>query len=88
MGTRRRCQGAKEQALLNKALNEYYDNRLFTSWIDIQKAYDSVKHQYLIDVLERLEAPPNVVAFVKRMLEKQGTNLICNKEEIGRIKIE
>src|SRR5699024_4644013 len=47
MGTRRGCQGAKEQALLNTALNHHYDNQLCTSWIDVKKAYDSVQHQYL-----------------------------------------
>uniref|UniRef100_A0A6P6YDL4 Uncharacterized protein LOC113797228 n=1 Tax=Dermatophagoides pteronyssinus TaxID=6956 RepID=A0A6P6YDL4_DERPT len=47
MGTRRRCQGAKQQALVNKNLNISNDNGLKTSWIDIQKAYDSVGHQYL-----------------------------------------
>jgi len=88
LGTRRGCQGAKQQALLNKCLNQKYDNRLCTSWIDIQKAYDSVQHEYLIDVLKRIEVPLNIIKFVERTLALQQTNLICNREVIGKVRIE
>src|SRR5699024_9868187 len=88
MGTRKGCQGAKQQALLNKAVNQANDNRLYTSWIDVKKAYDSVSHQYAMDVLEKLEVPTNIVKFVRRALTTQRTNLMCNKKEIGNVKIE
>lgn len=88
MGTRRGCQGAKQQALLNKNLNQKYDNKLFTSWIDVQKAYDSIHHRYLIEILERMEVPLNMIAFVSRTLRMQQTNLICNKQDMGRVEIK
>jgi hypothetical protein len=88
MGTRRACQGAKELALLNKNINIKYNNRLFTSWIDIQKAFDSVRHEYLIDCLQKLKIDDNVIHFVKRVLENQRTNLLCNGEEIGSVTLE
>jgi len=87
LGTRKRCQGAKQQAMLNKVMNQEYDNELFTSWIDIQKAYDSVRHEYMRKILERLNVPTNIVQFVARTLKLQKTNLICNKEELGRVEI-
>nr|XP_027195135.1 uncharacterized protein LOC113789754 [Dermatophagoides pteronyssinus] len=48
LGTKRRCQGAKLQALINKVINSSNDHKLCTSWIDIQKAYDSVPHSYML----------------------------------------
>jgi hypothetical protein len=33
-------QGAKEQALLNLAINKDHSNRLKTAWIDVKKALD------------------------------------------------
>jgi hypothetical protein len=37
-------QGAKEQALLNLAINKEYSNRLKTAWIDVEKAFDESYH--------------------------------------------
>ena len=88
MGTRRACQGAKQQVLVNKVLNKAHNNGLYTSWIDVAKAYDSVDHRYLTDVLVRLNVPPTIVNFATRMLAKQRTNLICNRETIGQARIE
>ena len=65
MGVKSRCQGAKEQALINKALNLDHNNELCTSWIDIRKAFDSVNHGYLIACLEKLELPKCVIEFVE-----------------------
>ncbi|OTF71712.1 hypothetical protein BLA29_002093, partial [Euroglyphus maynei] len=48
MGTKKKCQGAKQQALINKNLNMSNNYDLKSSWIDIQKAYDSVNHEYLV----------------------------------------
>ncbi|XP_040072198.1 uncharacterized protein LOC120844471 [Ixodes scapularis] len=87
MGTRRGCQGAKQQILLNKVLNQKHNNGLFTSWIDIQKAYDSVKHDYLVAVLTKLGMPENIIKFVKRTLAFQRTSLVCHQSDIGQVRI-
>lgn len=47
LGTVRNCQGAKEQALINKNLSFNFNNKLSTMWIDVKKLYDSVDHEYL-----------------------------------------
>ena len=39
LGTVRRVQGAKEQALLNIAINKEHGNELKTMWIDVKKAF-------------------------------------------------
>ena len=48
LGTIRRIQGAKEQALINIAINKEHKNNLKTSWIDVKKAFDTVDHDYLL----------------------------------------
>jgi hypothetical protein len=40
LGTLRMVQGAKEQALLNLAINKEYSNRLKTPWIYLKKPLD------------------------------------------------
>ncbi|KAI2795587.1 hypothetical protein BLOT_016634 [Blomia tropicalis] len=88
MGTKRKCQGAKEQAIINKLINLDNNNQLYTCWIDIKKAFDSVRHEYLIDCLVRINMPENIIAFVSRMLIHQNTELMINQESIGNAKIE
>ena len=88
LGTKNKCQGAKQQALTNKTLNKYNDNQLKTSWIDIKKAFDSVNHEYLIGCIERLALPGNIISFIKRMLVKQTTTLYLNGKPIGEAKLE
>ena len=87
LGTKRRCQGAKLQALINKVINSSNDHKLCTSWIDIQKAYDSVPHSYILQCLEKIRAPDNIIKFVERMLINQKTTLIMNRDEVGRVQI-
>ncbi|MDE5978285.1 MAG: reverse transcriptase family protein [Turicibacter sp.] len=88
MGTRKRCQGAKEQALVNKCLNDANDNKLLTAWIDISKAFDSVNHNYVISCLERLSLPPFIIEFTKRMLAKQKTELYLLQDPVCMARIE
>ncbi|KAL6120528.1 hypothetical protein NUSPORA_02730 [Nucleospora cyclopteri] len=57
LGTVRKVQGAKVQALLNLALNKEHGNQLKTAWIDVKKAYDSVDHAYLIQCINKLNLP-------------------------------
>ena len=70
-GTRRRCQGAKQQALVNKNLNRFHNNDLKTCWIDAKKAFDSVPHQYLLECLMIMNVPSFIIEFVKRMMKLQ-----------------
>ncbi|KAF9762621.1 putative RNA-directed DNA polymerase from transposon X-element [Nosema granulosis] len=85
LGTVRRVQGAKEQALLNVAINKEYKNSLETMWIDVKKAYDSVDHEYLIKCVERLNLPQWIGCFLKNTIERwkievrSGSEIILEK---------
>ncbi|GIX62592.1 reverse transcriptase [Babesia caballi] len=57
MGTMRKVQGAKEHALANIAINAAHKCRLYSTWIDITKAFDSVDHVVLEHVIRRLRLP-------------------------------
>ena len=70
LGTVRMTQGAKEQAMINIALNKAKDNNLKTIWIDVKKAFDSVDHDYLIECIERLNLPSWIHPFIKSITER------------------
>jgi len=51
-------------------------------WIDFQKAYDRVPHQWLKDMLEAVKAPRNVVRTVRQVMGMWRTNfMISGKPE-------
>ena len=87
MGTKQRCQGAKEQMLINKTINYSNGNNLNSCWLDVQKAYDSVQHEYLMECIQQINIPSNICEFVDRMLKCQKSELIMNRETIGTIKL-
>ncbi|TBU12146.1 hypothetical protein CWI38_0879p0020, partial [Hamiltosporidium tvaerminnensis] len=53
LGAVRGVQGAKEQALLNIALNKEYGNNLEATWIYVKKAYNSVDPAYTLKAMTR-----------------------------------
>ena len=75
LGTVRKVQGAKEQALLNISINKEHGNELKTMWIDVKKAFDSVKHDYLIECIERLNFPVWIVNFLKSTISKWSLDI-------------
>lgn len=78
---------AKLQILVNKCLNQDNDNQLKTAYVDVKKAYDSIQHKYIHDILEKLELPTNIKKFINRMLALQKTTLKVGNCEIGTISI-
>ncbi|TBU11342.1 reverse transcriptase, partial [Hamiltosporidium tvaerminnensis] len=70
LGAVRGVQGAKEQALLNIALNKEYGNNLKATWIDVKKAYDSIDHAYLTQCIENLNLPDWILKFIKVIISK------------------
>jgi len=70
LGTVRRVQGAKEQALLNICINKEYGNMLKAMWIDVKKAFDSVDHGYLIKCIEKLNFPAWTLKFLENTISK------------------
>lgn len=88
LGTVRQVQGAKEQCMINIALNKANKDSLKTSWIDVKKAYDSVGHKYLIECIERLSLPRWISEFIKSTTEKWELSIRFNNEEILKKKVE
>ena len=82
LGTVRMVQGAKEQALLNLAINKHYGNSLKTAWIDVKKAFDSVDHIYLIKCLEKYSFPPWILNFLKDIISKWKLSIRSGRDEI------
>ncbi|KAL6120369.1 hypothetical protein NUSPORA_02909 [Nucleospora cyclopteri] len=70
LGTVRKVQGAKVQALLNLALNKEHGKQLLTAWIDVKKAYDSVDHAYLIQCIKKLNFPKWITRFLESIIFK------------------
>ncbi|EQB61288.1 hypothetical protein NAPIS_ORF01136, partial [Vairimorpha apis BRL 01] len=59
MGTVRNVQGAKEQAMVNIAIDKEHGNKLKNMWIDVKKAYDSVDHKHLLACMNREKSATN-----------------------------
>lgn len=70
LGTVRRVLGAKEQALLNKAIHKQNGNRLKTIWIDVKKAFDSVNHEYLLACIKSYNFASWVESFLERTIQQ------------------
>ena len=69
----RRCQVAKQQALINKVSTKR------TTLCDATTCPE---------VLQKSKVPDNIVEFVKRMLKHEKTSIDCTREEIAQVKIE
>ena len=88
LGTVRMVQGAKEQALLDLAINKEYGNGLKTAWIDVKKAFDSVDHIYLIKCLEKYNFPLWILNFLKDIISKWKLSIRSGSEEILNKSVE
>ncbi|EQB60357.1 hypothetical protein NAPIS_ORF02072 [Vairimorpha apis BRL 01] len=88
LGTVRLVQGAKEQAMLNIAINKENNNLLKTMWVDVKKAYDSVDHIYLLSCIERLMLPRWIVEFLQATVKQWHIEIRSGSEMILEKKIE
>ncbi|TBU10333.1 reverse transcriptase, partial [Hamiltosporidium tvaerminnensis] len=81
-------EGAKEQVLLNIALNKEYGNNLKATWIDVKKAYDSIDHAYLTQCIENLNLPDWILKFIKVIISKWKIDISVGPEKIMSKKID
>ena len=82
LGTVRRVQGAKEQAMLNLAINKDHKHSLKATWIDVKKAFDSVDHEYLIACISKLGLPKWITCFLKMIINKWSLKVKAGLEEV------
>ncbi|GIX62315.1 reverse-transcriptase domain containing protein,putative [Babesia caballi] len=80
MGTMRKVQGAKEHALANIAINAAHKCRLYSTWIDITKAFDSVDHEVLEHVIRRLKLPNWMTNFILDTIKRWTIDIRWHKE--------
>ncbi|TBU13241.1 reverse transcriptase [Hamiltosporidium tvaerminnensis] len=88
LGAVRGGQGAKEQALLNIALNKEYGNNLKATWIDVKNAYGSIDHAYLTQCIENLNLPDRFLKFIKVIISKWKIDISVGPEKIMSKKID
>ena len=64
-----KSRGTKDQSLIDKTILHECSKRhtnLGMAWIDYKKAFDMVPHSWILESLELVQAPDNILEFVKR----------------------
>ena len=70
--------GCLEQLLINKTVMDeakHYRRSLVTMWLDYQKAFDSVPHQWLIKALQLAKLPQVIISALEHLITKWSTNV-------------
>ena len=83
-GCLRRSYGCKDQLLINKAILEevrYKRRNLSTTWIDYQKAFDSVPHTCIVKSLELYKICPTITRFMRENMKLWDTILYLNHDK-------
>lgn len=71
MGCRQNSQGCKELLVVDSFIASQVSKKsrnISLSWIDYQKAYDSVPHDWLIEVLKIYKVDQKVVELLNRLM--------------------
>ena len=90
-GCRKKSRGTKDQLLIDKAvLKEARLKKrcLSMAWEDYRKAYDMVPHLWILKVLNLSKVAGNLEIFMKNSMASWQTNLLCNGENLGEVKIK
>lgn len=77
-GCRRGAMGCKEQLVIDSVImHQAYSAKrnIFTLYIDYQKAFDSVPHSWLKEILNIYKISPNIVNFMKTTMERWRSHL-------------
>ena len=88
LGTVSQVQGAKEQVLINIAINKEHHNKLRTTWVDVKKAFDSVNHNYLQQCIKKLNFPDWILRFITSIMSKWEISIRSDNNNILTKKIE
>ena len=80
------AKGCKEQLTIDQIILEQTvcgKRNLYASYIDYQKAFDSVPHSWLIEVLKMYRISPELIKFIKYTMCHWRTNLnLKTKDEV------
>jgi len=73
--------GPKSQLLIDKMVCEDSKKRrtnLAMAWVDFKKAFDSVRHSWLLEVLQMYKFSPALITFLSASTKMWNTNLTAN----------
>jgi len=90
-GCKRRSKGTKDHLLVDKLvmfLTKRNRRNLRISWIDYRKAYDSVPHSWIFEVLRMYKVADNVCSFLKASISLWKTALTLNGKLLGYVNIK
>lgn len=85
-GCKRGSQGCKEQLLVDSIIMKqaYKTNRnIYTAYIDSRKAFDSVPHSWLLEVLNIYKINPALSQFLKYSMTQWRTSLTTKNNANG-----
>jgi hypothetical protein len=78
-GCTRSSKGCKKQLIVDSVVlqqTKQQKRNLHITYVDYQKAYDSVPHSWLIEILSVYKVNPSVINFLKTIMQTWKTNLI------------
>lgn len=94
-GCKKSSQGCKEQLIIDSVImNQARTNvrNIYTAYIDYRKAFDSVPHDWLIEILKIYKISRPLINFLSHCMENWQTTLIINRNEekirTGEVKIK
>lgn len=93
-GVRKGSWGCKDNLLIDSVVCgevKSYHRNLSVAWIDYQKGFDSVPHDWILDVLEFIRAPDHVHSFLTKAMPLRCTQLQVgygtNRQTSGNVRI-
>lgn len=90
-GCRKNSRGCKEQLAIDNAIKEEAEARkqdLNTAYIDYQKAFDSIPHSWLLEVLRIYKINPNIINMLEYIMRTWRTKINIDKEITGEVMIK
>ena len=82
-GGKKEVWGCLEQLMINKILDEVIKHKssVVMAWLDYQKSFDSVLHEWLLTALKLAKVPPLVISAIETLIQKSLTNLYLTGHE-------
>ncbi|XP_047539184.1 uncharacterized protein LOC125072598 [Vanessa atalanta] len=80
-GCRRAHMGCKEQLVIDSTIHKHAatkNRNLHCTYIDYQKAFDSIPHSWLIQILEIYKINPKIIDFLRKIMSYWKTTLHLN----------
>ena len=90
-GCMRKSKGTKDHLLVDKLvmfLTKRNRRNLRMIWIDYRKAYDSMPHTWILEVLKLYKIADNVYNFLLNSMMLWKTVLTLNGQPLGSVKIQ